>query len=226
MELDISLIEDMLTVTGWTRFHSFLFLNSFSGYFFAYLWLTHLHLLHATVYPLSNLTNISEIWSLIFRLCIAIGAVIWGWLADRYGRNVAARTSILALFTFSFLSVFVVSEWEMLGCIVGMGLGVGGEIVSGGVILSEYLPRNKTHAVVMSTGGMSFGALIGVGLSEGMKEINVIQVETWRLIFAVSVGMEAIVLMMKLRMEETPKFLWKRDKQVEAEKLIDMVWTR
>jgi MFS family permease len=78
----------------------------------------------------------------------------------------------------------------------------------------------------MSTAGMSFGALIGVGLCEGMKEINVMQIETWRLIFAVNAGMEVILLMMKLRMEETPKFLWKRDKQVEAEKLIDMVWTR
>jgi MFS family permease len=226
MELDISLIEEMLTVTGWTRFHTFLFLNSFSGYFFASIWLTHLHLLHATVYPLSNLTKLSEIWTLIFRLCIAVGALIWGCLADRYGRNIAARTSILALFTFSFLSVFGRCEWELVGCVVGMGLGAGGEIVSGGVILSEYLPRNKIHAVLMSTAGMSFGALIGVGLCEGMKEINVMQIETWRLIFAVNAGMEVILLMMKLRMEETPKFLWKRDKQVEAEKLIDMVWTR
>lgn len=114
----------------------------------------------------------------------------------------------------------------MMVCCIGMGLGIGGELVNGGVILSEYLPRNGGYAVVLSSTGIGAGSIVGIGLYISILEGNVLNVQDWRVAFAVNCVVELGVLMMRLRMEETPKYLWKKDRHDEAEKVIEMVGYR
>ena len=78
----------------------------------------------------------------------AIGAVLFGLYADRFGKK---RIIILTTFLFSFftlLSGFAPSPIFFIICRVIAGLGFGGVMPNIAALISEYAPRNKRAAII------------------------------------------------------------------------------
>ena len=100
--------------------------------------------------------NVAFYGSVMFALFL-IGwglSMIWGPLADRFGRVRTLMLTILCYSLFTFLSGLVVNIWQLAICRLVAGIGIGGEWSMGGTFVAEEWPedRRKMGAGYMHTG--------------------------------------------------------------------------
>lgn len=81
-------------------------------------------------------------------------ALVWGPLADRFGRVRTLMLTILCYSLFTFLAGFGQNVWEVAVCRLLAGVGIGGEWAMGGTFVAEEWPeqRRKMGAALMHTG--------------------------------------------------------------------------
>ena len=81
-------------------------------------------------------------------------SLIWGPIADRFGRVRALMLTIFCYSLFTFLGAFASSVWMLAAFRFLSGIGIGGEWSMGGTFIAEELPetRRKMAAGVMHTG--------------------------------------------------------------------------
>ncbi|MEX5269620.1 MFS transporter [Kocuria sabuli] len=110
---------------------------------------------------------------------MAVGSLVLGPLADRYGRRtilvVALVVNALGLFLSSTAdSALALGAWRVV-----TGLGVGGILASATVLTSEYASaRRRGMAVSIFTAGYGLGATLG-----GMGATQLIPAFGWRSVF-------------------------------------------
>src|SRR6267142_1575664 len=100
--------------------------------------------------------NVGYYGSVMFALFL-IGwgmSMIWGPLADRFGRVRTLMLTILCYSLFTFLSGLVTDIWQLAVCRLIAGIGIGGEWSMGGTFVAEEWPedRRKMGAGYMHTG--------------------------------------------------------------------------
>ena len=81
-------------------------------------------------------------------------ALIWGPIADRFGRVRTLMLTILCFSLFTFLSAFATNVWALATFRLLAGAGIGGEWGMGAALLAEEWPeeRRKMGAGFMHTG--------------------------------------------------------------------------
>ncbi len=81
-------------------------------------------------------------------------SMLWGPVADRYGRVRTLSLTILCYSLFTFLGAFTTNVWQLAACRLLAGIGIGGEWSMGGTFLAEEWPedRRATGAAYMHTG--------------------------------------------------------------------------
>jgi MFS family permease len=81
-------------------------------------------------------------------------SMLWGPIADRFGRIRTLTLTILCYSLFTFLGAFTVSVWQLAACRLLAGIGIGGEWSMGGTFIAEEWPeeRRATGAAYMHTG--------------------------------------------------------------------------
>ena len=72
----------------------------------------------------------------------AAGGLIFGVIADRYGRKRALMASVLLYSIFTALCGLSRTLWQLAAFRVGLGLGMGGEWASGAALVSETWPAD------------------------------------------------------------------------------------
>ncbi|HEY7172539.1 MAG TPA: MFS transporter [Vicinamibacterales bacterium] len=116
-------------------------------------------------------------------------SMLWGPLADRFGRVRTLMLTILCYSIFTFLGALVTSMWQLAACRLLAGVGIGGEWSMGGTFVAEEWPedRRKMGAGYMHTGyyfGFFLAALANyfIGAQYG-----------WRMMFAFG-GLPALLV--------------------------------
>jgi MFS family permease len=89
--------------------------------------------------------NIGYYGGLLFALFL-VGwglALLWGPVADRFGRVRTLMLTIICFSVFTLLSAFSVNVWMLAVLRLFAGIGIGGEWSMGATLISEEWPEGR-----------------------------------------------------------------------------------
>jgi MFS family permease len=140
-------------------------------------------------------------------LASGIGGVLFGFLADHFGRKRALMASILTYSVCSFASGLATSIAALAVARFVLGLGMGGEWNTGATLVAETWPtelRAKAIAIVQSSWAFGFAA---AALVAG----PVARYFGWRAVFFVGILPALLTVWMQREVSESE--MWVRQKQ-------------
>jgi PHS family inorganic phosphate transporter-like MFS transporter len=140
-------------------------------------------------------------------LASAVGAIVFGRVADMLGRKRIYGFEVLILAIGALASAFAPNYTFLLVCRVVLGIGIGGDYPVSATIMSEYSGKRDRGKMVglvfaMQGAGLIFGplfasALLGSGVSDDY---------VWRILLAFGAVPGMAVFYMRRRIHETPRF--------------------
>jgi PHS family inorganic phosphate transporter-like MFS transporter len=140
-------------------------------------------------------------------LTSAVGAIVFGRVADRLGRKKIYGYEVLILAAGAIASAFSPGIWWLIGFRAVLGFGIGGDYPVSATIMSEYAnQKNRGRMVSLVFSMQGLGLIVGpvlaiILLSTGMSE-NLV----WRLLLAFGAIPALSVFWMRRRLNETPRF--------------------
>ncbi len=162
----------------------------------------------------------------IWLIGIMVGAILFGYLADRFGRK---RLFILTLALYSFFTVLTAlspSYFFLMLFRFLTAIGVGAEYTAINSAISEFIPpnnRGKINTLVMNF--WPVGAMIAALVN--LFFINLLAVDVgWRVGFAFGAVAALFVIWMRRSLPESPRWLLTRGRQEEAEAVIEYIEQR
>ncbi len=115
-----------------------------------------------------------------------VGGLIFGWIADRFGRTRALMGTIVVFSLASLGAATSQSVLQLLFWRTVLGIGMGGEWASGAVLVSETWPahlRNKAISIVQS--GWAIGYILAAVFAALILGSSRFGNEGWRWLFLV-----------------------------------------
>ena len=135
-----------------------------------------------------------------------IGGILFGIIADRYGRRRALIGSVLVYSIFTAACGFAQSTWQLGVFRFLLGLGMGGEWTSGAAMVSETWPdRHRGKALALMQSGWAVGyaaAALIVAL--------VLPRFGWRIVFMIGILPALLTLWIRSRVQESEVWLESR----------------
>jgi MFS family permease len=116
-------------------------------------------------------------------------SMVWGPIADRFGRVRTLTLTILCYSLFTFLGAFTVTVWQLAACRLLAGVGIGGEWSMGGTFLAEEWPEEKR---ARGAGYLHTGYYFGIFLA-ALANYSIGARFGWRAMFVVG-GLPALLV--------------------------------
>lgn len=139
-----------------------------------------------------------------------IGSALGGWsagmLADRWGRIRVMQLTVLWVACFTALTALCGEFWQFLAVRFLQGLGYGGEVVVGGVLISEVIRasyRGRVGASVQS--GYALGYAISLAVLPVLLNFFPQEV-AWKLFFLIGIVPAILVWFIRRLVPESPVF--------------------
>jgi len=148
-----------------------------------------------------------------------IGAIVFGYVGDKFGRKTALTVSIVMM-ALSTTAIGLLPTYEMIGILAPtllvllkliQGLSVGGEYTTSVSFLVEHAPEDK-RGLYGSVGIL--GAVVGIllGSASGAFITKVLSEQAlyswgWRVLFFTGIILGLIGYYVRRNIDETPKFL-------------------
>ena len=108
-------------------------------------------------------------------------SLVWGPVADRFGRVRTLMLTIICYSTFTFLGAVATTVWQLAAFRLLAGVGIGGEWSMGGTFVAEEWPEDRRK---MAAGLMHTGYYFGIFLA-AIVNYFVGALYGWRAMFAV-----------------------------------------
>src|SRR5712691_10073955 len=152
-------------------------------------------------------------------LGMTIGALVTGFLGDRYGRRFTYQVNLVIFGLASLAAAFAPDMATLNWLRFVMGLGLGAEIVVGYSTLTEFVPprlrgRMLASMALLVVSGLPATALIGT---------LVIPEFGWRPMFVIAGIGALIVWYLRKALPESPRWLETQGRTAEAEALMQSI---
>ena len=137
-----------------------------------------------------------------------IGAVGFGFFADKIGKRTIFVIDLLFFLLGSLLSAFSTNGYELVAFRLFIGIGIGSDIVTAPILLGDMSP-SKRRGILMGTSAAMWpiGALASVGVTYVLVSAGVSAFIVWRLILGLAVIPAIAVIILRRRVPESPRWL-------------------
>ncbi|GAA1940973.1 MFS transporter [Brevibacterium antiquum] len=132
-----------------------------------------------------------------------LGGIIFGSLADRYGRVRVLTWTVLIFAVFTGLSSIAQGYWDMAAYRFIAGIGIGGEFGIGMALAAETVPANQR---ARATSWVGVGFQIGV-FAAAIVSAPVIALWGWRALFIIGLFPAIFAFVIRRGVEEPDKFV-------------------
>ena len=134
-------------------------------------------------------------------------ALLWGPVADRYGRVYTLMLTIICFSVFTLLSAFAPNIWVLAILRLLAGIGIGGEWAMGATLISEEWPEDRR---TMGAGMMHTGYYFGFFLA-ALANYSIGSRYGWRWMFVVGGVPALLLIVIRKGMHEPAR--WEANKQ-------------
>ncbi|MGI4979096.1 MAG: MFS transporter [Janthinobacterium lividum] len=160
-----------------------------------------------------------------YLLGTVLGALGFGYLADRYGRKSLFTWTLIFYVCATAATALSWNLWTFMLCRTLTGAGIGGEYTAINSAIDELIPARVRGRVNLFIGssfwvGVILGSLIAVGfLSDRMFGLRL----GWRLAFLSGLPIAAAVLYLRRHIPESPRWLLTHRRDTEAEEVLQTI---
>jgi MFS family permease len=154
-----------------------------------------------------------------------LGALLFGWLADRWGRR---RLFFVTLTVYILATAATAFSWDLWSFALFRfltGAGIGGEYSAINSAVQELIPaRVRGHTDLAINGSFWAGAAIGAAGSIVLLDPSVLGADTgWRVCFFAGAVLGLFIFAMRFWIPESPRWLMTHGRALEAEALVARV---
>lgn len=149
---------------------------------------------------------------------MALGAFLWGGIADKYGRKKAFSLTLLMFSVFTVLGALSPSFGFFVAFRFLAGVGLGGCIPVDYALVGEFTPAKLRGRVLTAMDGWW---PVGAALSFFVSGWVMSTTQNWRLILAVMILPAFMVFIVRMKMPESPLYLAAKGRETEARLVID-----
>jgi SHS family lactate transporter-like MFS transporter len=150
---------------------------------------------------------VATMLTLIFR---PVGALLFGWLADRYGRHPVLMANVLLFSLLELASAFAPSLHVLFICRALFGIAMGGVWGVGSSLVMETIPASSRGVV---SGILQEGYALGYLLAALVYGLF-FQYIGWRGMFIVGVAPALLVFYIAYQVKESPSWQQARQRRV------------
>jgi MFS transporter, putative metabolite:H+ symporter len=149
----------------------------------------------------------------------AIGALFFGYLAERIGRIPTARLTIALIAVMSLACAFTTNYQELFWCRFVEGIGLGGEIPVASAYISEILRAERRGGSFLS-----YQMIFPVGLlGAGIAGTAVVPTLGWQWMFVLGALPAFVALVLRRTCPESPRWLASRGRLAEADAIVTRI---
>ncbi|MDJ0278850.1 MFS transporter [Sphingomonas sp. 2R-10] len=141
------------------------------------------------------------------------GSVLWGWIADVYGRKASILLSAVMFVGTSICGAMPSLAWNIAMCFM-MGAAAGGMLPVTYALLAEMMPSRHRGWSLVLVGGL--GAVGGYFAASGMSAI-LQPIFGWRILWLANLPTGLTLVLLGALIPESAKFLLARGRIAEAE---------
>jgi MFS family permease len=150
------------------------------------------------------------------------GAIFFGWLTDRLGRKKLFFITLLLYLVATAATAFSWDIWSFCFFRFLTGAGIGGEYTAINSTIQELIParvRGWTDLVI--NGSFWIGAAMGAAGSVVLLDPAYFSADVgWRLAFFIGAALGLVILLMRMWLPESPRWLMTHGRAAEAETIV------
>jgi MFS family permease len=189
-------------------------IGTFLEHFDLLLYIHMIPLLNETFFPKTDPKSATILSTLVFcsiYICRPIGAIIFGYIGDNFGRKtpVIITTAIMALSCVtianlkSYSEIGIAATWIITMCRIGQGMSSMGEIVGAEIYLTESIKPPLQYSAVSL---MAFFAGVGCTAALGIASLVTSFGFNWRLGFWFGGCIALVGIVARTTLKETKDF--------------------
>jgi MFS family permease/CBS domain-containing protein len=154
-----------------------------------------------------------------------LGALYFGWLADRIGRKKLFMITLGVFLIGSIATAFSMNFAWFMVCRAICGAGIGGEYSAINSAIDELIPARVRGQVDLTINGSFWiGTMLGSGLSLILLDQSIFPLDVgWRVAFALGAVLGLVILFVRRNVPESPRWMFIHGYDREAEELVDEI---
>jgi MFS family permease len=157
-----------------------------------------------------------------------VGALVFGWLTDRFGRRRMFFITLGCYLAGVTLSAFAWNAWALGVFRLLTGLGIGGEYAAVNSAVDEMMPARMRGRIALAVNGSYWlGAALGAGATIFLLDPARLPVNLgWRLGFGLGAVLGGSVFLLRRFIPESPRWLVTHGQEAAAEEAMQEIETR